>query len=166
MLRYFLLLLLFLSNVSLGQAKPVLNRLDISLNGQPRVTEYRFWTHHPYVKLKDTHILDWMPYLDAVHNLADISACIRLEPNSDRVTAVWHSRDIRGVALGSELPKLAVPTRVAAGELWIPVDSVAEAMGYRAKFNAQKQFLELVSSAEPYEAAFPNYCQYVLQRKE
>ncbi|WP_291423589.1 hypothetical protein [Deinococcus sp.] len=107
-----------------------------------------------------------MPYLDAVHNLADISACIRLEPNSDRVTAVWHSRDIRGVALGSELPKLAVPTRVAAGELWIPVDSVAEAMGYRAKFNAQKQFLELVSSAEPYEAAFPNYCQYVLQRKE
>lgn len=159
-MKTFWLVLAFVA--ALSQAAPVPNRLTVHLEGNdhPYVMGYRLWSGHPYVLLKDTWQLNWQPYLDEVHGLADVAGCIRLEPNSKRAVGIWRFSGARGISLGSALP-LPVPTRTVAGEMWLPLDSVAGLMGYKVSFDVKKQWLALNVMANGDSIA--QACQIFLQ---
>lgn len=153
--------LLALTACASAYAAPAPHRLSVQVNekrGQwSTALEYRLWSGHPYVKLKDTWALNWQPYFDNVHGLADVAGCIRLEKNSTRAVGVWRFAGARGVSEGSEMPRLPVPTRTVNYELWLPLDSVAALMGYKSSFDAAKQHLTL--NYVPGGGDVPDACQ-------
>lgn len=135
--------------------------LHVQIDGQKTIIEYRLWSGHPFVLLKDTSLLNWSPYIDLVHKLVDIAQCVRLEFNSTRVVGVWTLPNVgkRAVTIGSELPPLPVATRAVRQEMWLPLDSVAQVMGYKVSFDAKKQLLTLGSYSYADDMTIPGACQ-------
>ena len=163
-MRSWLLLFAFAANAS-ALASQRLNTLSVQIDAKAvTVMEYRLWSAHPYVRLKDTWQLGWGPYLDTVHKLADVAQCVRLEFDSKRAVGVWTLPGPKGVALGDTLT-LNAPTRTAQNEMWLPLDSVAEVMGYKVNFDAQKQRMSLKSYAYADDNTIPGSCQLFMRAR-
>ena len=145
----------------LGNAQNT-NRLQVKANGILTYADYRYWSGHPYLRLKDTAgRFGWYPQQDGYHRLADIARCVRLDYNTTNIYRISYEPLIgkNAIAGVDKLPPLAVPTRLVQNELWIPIDAVAKTMGYTISFSQKQQLLELTSPASPEPGTLEYDCQ-------
>lgn len=144
-----------------------MNRLQVKTNGALTYADYRYWSGHPYVRLKDTAArLGWYPQQDGYHQIADIAGCVRVENNTTNIYRISYEPLVGKNALAGvdKLSSLPVPTRVVQNELWVPVDVIAKTMGYTVSFSQKQQLLEVTSPGKPEPGTLEYECQQFITK--
>jgi len=160
-----ILLYIFLP-ISITNAQSA-NRLIVKVDGVSTYVDYRFWSNHPYLRLKDTaNRLSWYPQSDGYHHIADIAACLRVDINSTNVYRISYDPLIgkSGIAGVDKLMPLAVPTRLTQNEIWIPIDLIAQRMGYTVLFSEKQHVLSVKSPKNTASGTLEDQCMQFIKK--